>query len=223
MDVFILPQELQTKALAEPEHGMGFQTASVTFGKFNSQQGVLFSGTFFIPEQLAKLAAGEIRSDQRRVYVNLTAPNIIEPGTAGMATKATMFKVPAITQLQLSTLSPTPPFLATTTSGEMFFRLSAFKDDRRILPDKSLAPKTYTTTDTDIKEVPSGLAAVGRYALPSPFPAIYLFMIKPEAGTPVAYGTVRPNYGMAGGGVEAYFPNGTGPNTVWYDKAIPMK
>ncbi len=86
-----------------------------------------------------------------------------------------------------------------------------------------LAPQTYSTTYNDVKEVPSGLAAVGRYALPSPLPAVHLFLIQPHPGTDVAYGTVRPNYGMAGGGVEVYFPNGTDPNTVMYFMDIPIK
>ena len=223
MDVFVLPQDLQATALAEPEQGMGYQVTSVTFGRFDRQQGLLLSGAFFIPEQLAKFAAADIRSDERRVYVDLSAPNIIDPESAGTAKKASIFLHPPTKQLLSRTASPQPPFLAKTTAGEMFYRLSAFMNDRRVLPDKSLAAQTYTTTDTDIKVVPSGLAAVGRYALPSPLPAVHVFMIKPAAGTPVAYGTVRPNYGMAGGGVEAYFPSGTGPGSVFYMPALPMK
>ena len=79
---------------------------------------------------------------------------------------------------------------------------------------------TYVTTDTDTSQVPSGLAAVGRYALPNPTPAIYKFVLCPPSGTSISCGTVSPNFGQAGGGVEvllnARLPSGTvcGPGII---------
>lgn len=102
----------------------------------------------------------------------------------------------------------TPPFLYVTRSGDEFRRLSAFRNDRRILDDGTLLPGTYGTTVNDLTVVPSGIAAVGRYALPNRVAACYVYQIIPPPGTLVYFGTVTPNYGLCGGGVEVFFPNG---------------
>ena len=54
---------------------------------------------------------------------------------------------------------------------EQLIRYSAFWPDRRIAPDGSVGTGTYATTENDKTVVPSGLTAVGRYALPNPAPA----------------------------------------------------
>jgi hypothetical protein len=93
-------------------------------------------------------------------------------------------------------------YTATTSAGDVFYRISAFKNDRRVKADRSLAPQSYSTTETDMTVAPSGLAAVGRYALPTRISAKYVFEIRPGAGVRILFGTVTQNYGLAGGGVE---------------------
>jgi hypothetical protein len=97
-----------------------------------------------------------------------------------------------------------------TASGKRaFYRFSAFSPDRRVDPATgNFLPGTYATTDSDEREVPSGLAAVGRYALPNTAPALHVYKCTPSAGTTIRVGTVAPAYGQAGGGVEALFPTG---------------
>lgn len=92
---------------------------------------------------------------------------------------------------------------------EMFFRYSAFRKDWRIQPDESLSRGTYATTESDWHSVPSGLAAVARYALPHPMPAIYCFVIAPSPGISILVGTTSPAYSQAGGGVEVRFDQPT--------------
>lgn len=101
-----------------------------------------------------------------------------------------------------------------TTAGECFWRVSAYASDRRVTMSRELVKDTYVTTDSDIGFVSSGLGAVGRYALPNPFPAVYVFAVRPEAGTRIELGTVRPSYGQAGGGVEGVFKDDTAPWSV---------
>ena len=96
-------------------------------------------------------------------------------------------------------------YASASRQGELFVRYSAFHPDFRINPDGSVRPGTYVTTATDMSHVPSGLAAVGRYALPNPAPALYAFMMLPPLGVSVHCGTVAPKYGQAGGGVEVQF------------------
>lgn len=88
------------------------------------------------------------------------------------------------------------------------------KNDRRITPDKGLLQGTYATTSEDARNVRTGEQAVQRYALPNPKPAVYVFTIEPQLGTPLRRGIVQPAYGQPGGGVEIYFEQGTTVNTV---------
>ena len=89
-----------------------------------------------------------------------------------------------------------------TVPGEVLMRYSAFSNDRRIAADGTVLAGTYCTTETDAHVVPSGLAAVARYALPNPNPAVHRFDLAPAPNSPILCGTVTSNYGQAGGGVE---------------------
>ena len=101
-----------------------------------------------------------------------------------------------------------------TVAGEAFVRYSAFANDRRIGNDGSVLAGTYCTTGTDAAIVPSGLAAVGRYALPNPNPAVYRFDLHPTIGSPILCGPVAPKFGQAGGGVEIRFGQPGSPGTA---------
>lgn len=124
----------------------------------------------------------------------------------------------ALQQLGLEALNgtvvkvePHGSYSATSGTGEVFVRYSAFRRDFRVDPKNgSVLPNTYVTTATDAPHVPSGLAAVGRYALPNPAPALYVFTLTPPAGSPIHCGTVAPKFGQAGGGVEVLFTAGFG-------------
>jgi hypothetical protein len=101
-----------------------------------------------------------------------------------------------------------PPFQSSTQSPTTIVRYSAFQNDPRVGANGSLTPGTYATSASDAREVPSGLAAVGRYSLPNPRPAIYRFDVTVPAGTTYLYGSVVPAFGRSGGGVEMEFPQG---------------
>jgi hypothetical protein len=116
-----------------------------------------------------------------------------------------------------------PPYTYYSKPGDVFIRLSAFDNDRRILLDGSVREGTYATTLTDMKVTPSGAAAVGRYALPDRLPAVYVYRIIPPPKTPVFFGTVTPNYGLCGGGVEVYFPQGCPAGSANLYETIPDK
>ena len=111
-------------------------------------------------------------------------------------------------------------YLSQSLPSENFVRYSAFRNDLRINSDGSVQPGTYVTTATDAGVVPSGLAAVARYALPNKTPAVFRFTVSPPDGTAIRCGTVTPNFGEAGGGVEVFLTNGApansalGPNVI---------
>ncbi|MCM2274834.1 MAG: hypothetical protein NDI75_08600 [Candidatus Didemnitutus sp.] len=108
-----------------------------------------------------------------------------------------------------------------TKLGEIFVRFSAFANDRRINPDKSLQPGTYATTEADARLVRTGIEAVRRYALPNPDPAVNRFTLLPPKPAAIQYGIVEPANGQPGGGVEVIFPNGTAAGTVVHQDTIP--
>lgn len=87
-----------------------------------------------------------------------------------------------------------------------YYRFCAYYLDKRV--DKfGFKPGTYATTFNDLHFVPSGFAAVGRYALPNPASAKYIFQIV-TFDKPDLMGTASPNHSQAGGGVEVYFKHG---------------
>lgn len=111
-------------------------------------------------------------------------------------------------------LHASPPFPLQSQGSERFVRFSAFGNDRRVSPDGSLLPGTYVTSERDAAVVPSGFAAVGRYALPNPIAAIHRFDIEMAGSVTGLVGTVLPAFGQAGGGVEIELTQGAPPRSV---------
>lgn len=66
----------------------------------------------------------------------------------------------------------------------------------------SLKAGAYLTTFNDQQFVNTGFGAVGRYALPLPIPASFVHDYTLPVGTTLQVGTVAPQFGQAGGGVE---------------------
>lgn len=98
---------------------------------------------------------------------------------------------------------------------EVFVRLSAFDNDRRIDKiNRCLRPGSFTTTMEDylickyLNDDP-----VERYALPNNDKIRFAFHIKPVRTDTLQRGRVQPAYNKRGGGKEAYFANGTANGT----------
>lgn len=109
------------------------------------------------------------------------------------------------------------------TRSDSFYRFSPYANDRRIdFVRKQIHAGTYLAPDSERSFLSSGLAVVGRYALPTPFPAVYMWRIQPPDGTQLNAGTVRPAFGQTGGGVEVVLQNCSGPNSVFRMKRLPI-
>lgn len=87
-----------------------------------------------------------------------------------------------------------------------FFRYTSTVVDPRFTPGAgatgSIRKDTYLTSFNDQLFVNSGFGAVGRYALPIPTPASYVHSYTLLPNTTLLVGTVAPQFGQAGGGVE---------------------
>jgi len=215
--------EMQTRSLlARPESGMGYQVVVATMKDNATRRGVAYNaelllfdnepraGLFFKAHEIllreARNSEGEVKS--LSLVTRSAAPKAVHEKSA------------------LETRSAAPAGDApveATKPREVFKRFSAYQNDHRVLPDRSLRPGTYATTEADAGKVRTGAEAVERYALPEPKPASHVFTVKPHPATPIQRGTVAPAYGHLGGGDEVIFTNGTRPATVTGPDKIPDK
>ncbi|MBW7854479.1 MAG: hypothetical protein H3C37_09540 [Candidatus Kapabacteria bacterium] len=107
----------------------------------------------------------------------------------------------------------------TADGNEIFVRLSAYEDDKRIdFQNKKLKDGTYTTTQKDYLDcVLYDGDPIDRYALPNDETIKWAFYVQPKSWDTLQRGIVQPAFGHDGGGIEAYFENGTSNNT-YFDK-----
>jgi hypothetical protein len=103
------------------------------------------------------------------------------------------------------------------TVDRVFHRFSAFKNDRRVNASTGdFLPGTYAAPQSEVRLVPTGFAAVGRFALPNVKPASHHYVVQAPSGTAVTFGAVAPAFSQAGGGVEVVFPSGVTNNATPY-------
>ena len=100
------------------------------------------------------------------------------------------------------------PLIATDTLkvDTVFRRYVSSLPDRRFVSGQITAG-TYLTSEVDSAHADSGFGGVGRYALPIPLPVKHVIQYELPVGTLIEVGTVAPNFGQAGGGVEIHLPN----------------
>jgi hypothetical protein len=79
---------------------------------------------------------------------------------------------------------------------------------------KDLKAGTYLTSTIDSNHATSGFGAVGRYALPIPLPASHVIQYELPKRTVIEIGTVAPNFGQSGGGVEIRLQNNTAATVI---------
>jgi hypothetical protein len=202
---------------------MGYQIFDAQLSRLNRRYFLALNGEFVVPfssraelrAELAKMGGWGIDELQERAEPLSfdaepalaarhlewrLAASVLDPDVQTDPTLADIVTPQEVVGLQ----HPTEP--------RLYVRYSAFPKDRRVLKDGRFTPGTYATTFNDATMTPSGFAAVGRYALPSPRSAQFVFPIVTDA-SPIYVGTATPNFGQAGGGVEVLFPMGASPLT----------
>lgn len=100
---------------------------------------------------------------------------------------------------------------------EIFVRLSAYENDKRIdFENKKLKAGSYTTTLLDYQTCKRlNDDPVDRYALPNDEEIKWTFYIQPKSIDQLQKGIVQPAFEHDGGGIEAYFENGTSKETYF--------
>lgn len=204
-----LTSEQTAYFLARPESGMGYQL--LFSAKFKKELPIVSNAEILIDLESNSNIPIITEFDKSRFDFSTLEESLFK----GYLTDIYALKINDKYQTLPSNQSSShPPYLYVSRAGDEFRRLSAFRNDRRILADGSVLAGTYGTSLSDLTVVPSGIAAVGRYALPNRIAASYIYQIIPEPGTHIYFGTVTPNYGLCGGGVEVFFPNGCGKNSA---------
>jgi hypothetical protein len=203
MEAYLLAETQIQVSRNRPEIGMGYQVGEAEVNG-RTIAGYFVSSKVFVPITTA------IRSQQsdREYHTKDIAVRPPQPKNFVSGSISVHPNLGRYYAVASATPSEHPENESRTESTDVFFRVSAYQDDKRIGSDGRLAPESYSTTRSDMTVVPSGLAAVGRYALPIRISARYVFQIIPGPGVRIFYGTVIPNYGLCGGGVEVYFPMG---------------
>ena len=98
---------------------------------------------------------------------------------------------------------------------ELFVRLSAYENDKRIdFINKKLKPGAFTTTNADHSVcVRTSDDPIDRYALPNDEAIKWTFYIQPQKNDILQRGIVQPAFGHDGGGIEVFFEYGTSEKT----------
>lgn len=224
--MFALDEARTKDLLALPESGMGYQLIEFVTDDARRRHGFAFNAEIVLgtDEPLSQL-----REHRRLILAQLQlaakTPGALIRELSLVDRNHRAFRSLMVNEAQQhyggkSGAAKDAPIVSTKV-GEIFVRFSAFANDRRINPDKSLQPGTYATTEADARLVRTGIEAVRRYALPNPDPAVNRFTLLPPKPAAIQYGIVEPAHGQPGGGVEVIFPRGTAAGTVVHQDTIP--
>jgi hypothetical protein len=231
--IFRLTLAQQEKFAAFPEVFQGVQVGLLTHSSWTRRVCLVVGGLVVVvlddglQDELAKFFAFTWRpavpptNTIAERYVDwlqmLNEPNEVEPIDAAreFVAFAVSTNVPPPPPNRTS-LVPAPwagsavyghlPFKSNTEDREVFFRWEAWPTSRRVLTGTmEIVPDTFASPHSEVPFIPTGFAAVGRAALPSLFPAVFRYEIKPPPTTPMLCGAVVPMFGQSGGGVEVCF------------------
>ena len=194
--------DLRKRLLIEPESGMGYQIATIG----GEGEYLILNATIAIRLEASDISETVAWAAQHPTQVHAVR-GAFESAIGHISTKAD--RVAGLAELETSptgkvTVATHNSYPSRPSRGESFVRYSAYRNDKRIDDDGVVQPGTYVTTLTDSAMVPSGLAAVARYALPNGHPAVNMFQIEAPEGLNIRCGTTQPNYGRSGGGVEIF-------------------
>ncbi len=209
MALYYIGIKTSKRLLKEPETGMGYQIID-----YRQSQLVIFNATIAIP--LEELRA---KSFTENDYTLLSGNPDKEAGKSeriDINDEILIISLLQGTQMQTDTYGLSfsesvvepPESIISSKVPHAYYRYSAYYRDKRVdSRTGNYSPGTFATTSADMHFVPSGFAAVGRYALPNPASAKYVFHLV-TYDKPNLMGTAAPNFGQSGGGVEVLFKDG---------------
>jgi len=207
---FKLSTSMENALLHQPETGMGYQVIEA------SKVGSYFPEKFLVLNSEIVVEMGGFETEDIRKIMN--------KGIFTAKSEASMIALNRITVLNENQFrdivrdsnnenerGAIENSVENADREEMFVRLSAFDNDRRVDKiNKCLLPGSFATTDKDCNDCRAEKDnPVERYALPSNDEIKFVFYIQPMKTDTLQRGTVQPANGKRGGGKEVYFENGT--------------
>lgn len=227
----LYPSDTQA-LLSKPETGMGYQIieARITgrsykekFCVYNAQLVIDLDSNYKGYKDLAfKKTFSSVLNESTLLNIETSSIQVISKSrfmnlSENLVPKIKLFSATEKTNKKRSsgTLGAKDSPTRYAKENEVFVRLSAYEDDKRIdFINKKLKDGSYTTTEQDYKNCYStNDDPVDRYALPNDEKIKWAFYIKPKTSDLLQEGVVQPDFGHEGGGIEAFFENGTSNNT----------
>jgi hypothetical protein len=184
--------------LTQPESGMGYQRVEIRRRWESAEPALLFNGELVIRTEDWLGTEG---SDYSALVAE--ASELPEPFQVTLQGEPARYQV-----AEMDSLAVVPGRKVRSLAPfEGFVRFSAYPNDFRVLQGGGLAAGSFAAPVQELQVTHSGVAAVARFALPNPFPAVYVYPIVPKGATlkQIEVGTVTPAFGQAGGGVEVRF------------------
>ncbi len=210
-----LSAEQENQLLNEPETGMGYQLIEASKGSSYEKKRFIVLNT---------IAVIEINGTEA-TYVR----SIINEGINSFKAKAdfvVLNSIVVLNEIHLSGNSVSEPTMGKQKGAmdnpienpdgiEMFVRLSAFEDDKRVdkINNQLLAGSFTTTMDDYLTCKKTNYNPIERYALPNNDTIKFAFYIQPKQVDTLQRGVVQPANNKRGGGEEVYFKNGTSAGT----------
>ena len=219
----IYPQDAET-LLEKPETGMGYQIINASqynrtlvrkFVVYNTNLAVELDSDFQVNKRL-------IINEGYKAVLNKATELMLETNSIKVFDHTSIREYRVLSETKKTskkrhsggkgaTDSPTEH----ATGTDVYVRISAYEDDKRIDFQKmKLKPGSFTTTFNDYSDcVSTNDEPIDRYALPNDEKINWAFYIKPKSTDVLQKGIVQPAFNHEGGGIEAYFENGTSENT----------
>lgn len=222
--LFKATSENQSLLLSLPESGMGYQLITARFAsEYKSRKLIVLNSEVFIEHDESEWL---YFSKIAREGWNEIKATVKEKSLQGIELKSKKEYFNIVAEEDVTGKKGAKDNPVQSANGWMaYIRLSPFYDDKRIdRVNKCLRPGSYTTTIDDYLTciLPTNqYDPVDRYALPSDENIKWAFNIVPKGGDTFQQGTVQPDFGKKGGGVECYFEKGTSFNTFTSEAEFP--
>lgn len=227
--IYKIYEEDAKTLLKKPETGMGYQI--ITASEYKKQQNKKFIvyNTNLAVEINSDFQANKqlIINEGYRAILNKATVLMLETNSIKVFDQSTVHEYKMLSESKRTTKKrylndkgaiDNPKEFA--NGSDVYVRISAYEDDKRIdLEMMKLKPGTYTTTKDDYTTcVDTNDAPIDRYALPNEESIKWAFYIKPKSTDTLQKGIVQPAFNKDGGGIEAYFGNGTSADTYLIKK-----
>lgn len=221
----------RNKLLTLPETGMGYQIIEASIqGSYSKYKYLVYNcelvldfDSSFIRNKIEVFQLGYLKSLNKAQFISLDT-NTIKVYTKSQALDYIkgFFQIKLMSEAdkkekkrQVGGKAAIDSEKEYADGKEIFVRVSAFENDRRVdLVNKKLLDGSFTTTEEDYNNcVKYSDDPVDRYALPNDDKIEWAFYFKPVSKDILQRGIVQPAFDHVGGGIEVYFEKGTSNDT----------